>query len=165
MIFLGLGSNMGDRETNIISATAALAHCPGINIIRLSSLYETIPVGYRDQADFLNAVVEISTSLSPAELLEACLGVERDMGRIRTLHWGPRIIDIDLLLYDDVELATDNLVLPHPRMHERGFVLVPLAEISPAVVVSQGMTAMQLLAGGLDEGVVFYKRTTWEVNA
>lgn len=147
MICLGLGSNLGDRAANIGEAVAALAAWPGIKVTQVSSLYETAPVGLTEQPDFLNAVALVATSLAPAELLAACLAVEKAMGRVRLVRWGPRVIDIDVLLYNDVVLDTPELVLPHPRFHERFFVLVPLAEVAPSLPVYGGKTAIELLAG------------------
>jgi 2-amino-4-hydroxy-6-hydroxymethyldihydropteridine diphosphokinase len=158
MIFLGLGSNVGDREGNIRAAVARLSTWPGVNVTKVSSLYETTPVGYTDQADFLNMVVIVETSLPPTELLAACLAVEQALGRERKMRWGPRTIDIDVLLYNDVALATPVLTLPHPRLHERCFVVVPLAEVAPDTPVHAGKTAGELAAGCGDETVRHYKR-------
>jgi 2-amino-4-hydroxy-6-hydroxymethyldihydropteridine diphosphokinase len=159
VICLGLGSNVGDREANIRAAVAGLAAWPGIRVAQVSSLYETAPVGYTEQADFLNAVAGVATTLPPAELLAACLAVERSLGRERKLRWGPRTIDIDVLLYDDVALDTPALTLPHPRLHERCFVLVPLAEVAPDTPVRAGKTAGELAATLCGGGEVrFYKR-------
>ncbi len=130
--YLGLGSNLGDRLANLSTAVELLKAHPEVRIIRASSLYETAPVGYLDQPWFLNAVVECQTTLDPRELLEVCLEVERTMGRVRRIKWGPRNIDIDLLLYEDQTLSEDGLEVPHPRMTERLFVLLPLEELYPA---------------------------------
>lgn len=129
--YLGLGSNLGDREANIRSALAAIGRLDKCELIRSSSLYETDPVGIREQPDFLNAAAEIRTELTPEELLTALREVELATGREKTFKWGPRIIDIDILLYGDERLAGDNLEIPHPEMHKRAFVLTPLAEIAP----------------------------------
>ncbi len=147
MICLGLGSNIGDRAANLGEAVARLAAWPGIRVDRVSALYETAPVGLTDQPDFLNAVAVVATTLSPHELLSACLAVEKEMGRVRLVRWGPRVIDIDVLLYGGVALDTPELVLPHPRFHERCFVLVPLAEVAPDLPVYGGRTAAELAAG------------------
>lgn len=130
-VYLGLGSNLGDRRANLVRAMDLLRENSAIQITRASGLYETAPVGYVDQPWFFNAVVEGSTLLTARNLLEACLEVERRMGRVRNLRWGPRIIDIDILLYEDEVLSEDGLRIPHPRMSERLFVLVPLAELYP----------------------------------
>ncbi len=153
MICLGLGSNLGDRRGNIAGAVARLAAWPGITVEKVSSLYETAPVGYTDQPDFLNAAVCVTTTLTPQELLAACLAVERALGRERKVRWGPRTVDIDVLFYEDVVLATDELTLPHPRFHERCFVLAPLAELTGDMPVYGGKTAGEL-AAACDDGTV-----------
>jgi len=127
--FLGLGSNIGEREANIDRALAALSLLPGTLVTRVSGYYETDPVGYTEQAKFINAAAEVRTELSPNALLGACLGVEAAMGRERPFKNSPRIIDIDLLLYEGAEMDAPELTLPHPRMHERDFVLIPLKEL------------------------------------
>lgn len=160
MIVLGLGSNIGNREENIKAALAALDAHPAIEVVTVSSLYETAPVGFTEQPEFLNAVARINTSLQPVELLEACLTVEKQLGRVREVRWGPRTIDIDVLLFDELELSTEQLSLPHPRLHERCFVLVPLAEIAPNLVVYSGKTARECLAVCSDSGVRLYKKAS-----
>jgi 2-amino-4-hydroxy-6-hydroxymethyldihydropteridine diphosphokinase len=112
-----------------------LAARPGLHVERSSRVYETEPVGGPPQPEYLNAVVEVQTTLSPHDLLKACMDVEQRMGRVRVERWGPRIIDIDVLTYDGVEVDEPDLVVPHPRMHERAFVLVPLLELDPDPVL------------------------------
>jgi 2-amino-4-hydroxy-6-hydroxymethyldihydropteridine diphosphokinase len=129
--FLGLGSNLGDRRGHLAQALRKLGGDPAIAIVRGSSVYETKPVGVLDQPDFLNMVVQIKTSLPPLDLLAVCLGVETGVGRERLQRWGPRTIDLDILVYGGVTLNDKHLALPHPRIHERSFVLLPLAEIAP----------------------------------
>ncbi len=126
---LGIGTNIGDRGQNIENALECLSLVPNINIIRSSSVYETAPWGYTEQRSFYNTVIEIETSLSPQALLGVCLGIEAGMGRVREFKNGPRIIDIDVLVYEGVVSDTKELVLPHPRIGERDFVLVPLKEL------------------------------------
>lgn len=133
--YLGLGSNLGDRRWQLAEAVRRLAADPAIAIVRGSSVYETKPVGVTAQPDFLNLVVEIATGHPPPALLAACLGIEAGLGRERRERWGPRTIDIDVLAYEACVSHDDRLTLPHPRMHERGFVLVPLAEIAPDLLV------------------------------
>lgn len=128
---LGLGANLGDREDTLARAVASLNALPRTTVKRVSSLYETAPVGYTDQPDFLNAVAEVETELSAHALLGACLGIEAVLGRRRTFQNAPRVVDIDLLLYGTLRSEEPELVLPHPRMGERAFVLVPLAELFP----------------------------------
>jgi 2-amino-4-hydroxy-6-hydroxymethyldihydropteridine diphosphokinase len=131
-VYLGLGINLGEREQNLTIALARLQE--RLRLVAVSSLYETVPWGVADQPPFLNAAVAAETDLSPAELLVFIKGVEREMGRQPSGHWGPRLIDIDILLYGDLVLQTPDLVIPHPRLAERAFVLVPLAEIAPDAV-------------------------------
>jgi 2-amino-4-hydroxy-6-hydroxymethyldihydropteridine diphosphokinase len=127
--YLGLGSNLGNRSRNIYAALRRLQE--GIQLDRISSLYETQPVGYADQPWFLNLVCSGETNLSPEGLLQVAKRIERQMGRKESVRFGPRIIDIDILLYADLIVDTDRLEIPHPRLSERGFVLAPLNEIAP----------------------------------
>lgn len=129
--FVGFGTNMGDRNDNICAALESLNLIPNTQVISVSQIYETKPWGYLNQPNFLNGVAEVETSLSPSALLGALLGIEAAMGRIRTIKNGPRVIDLDLLMYDNIHLITDELVLPHPRMMERAFVLKPLIDLNP----------------------------------
>lgn len=129
--FLSIGTNIGERLDNLNSAVSGLSAVEQIKIINVSSVYETDAVGYEDQAAFLNIVVEIETSFAPVELLDFCLALELELGRVRLFKWGPRLIDIDILLYEDVKLDTEKLKIPHPYMKERAFVMIPLIEISP----------------------------------
>lgn len=127
--YLGLGSNVGDRLGNLQQAVDLLADADGVTVRRSSRVYETDPVGGPPQPDYLNAVIEIETQLSPRELLRTCMGVEVQLGRVRDERWGPRTIDVDVLTYGVERVAEPDLVVPHPRMHERGFVLIPLSEL------------------------------------
>jgi len=128
--YIGLGSNLGDREATVEAALAAL---PGV--IAVSRLRETAPVGVVDQPPFLNGVARLETELSPRELLDTLLAVERSLGRERRERWGPRTIDLDLLLYANEVVDEPGLTVPHPRLHERRFVLEPLAELDSSLVV------------------------------
>ncbi|MCA0405478.1 MAG: 2-amino-4-hydroxy-6-hydroxymethyldihydropteridine diphosphokinase [Proteobacteria bacterium] len=134
--FLALGSNMGDKVENLREALARLTHVPGVALLAASDVYRTPPWGKLDQDWFANAVVAVETSLSPEALLEAALGVERAMGRVRDVRWGPRLIDIDVLMHGDARRDEEHLRLPHPAMQERAFVLVPLAQIAPGLMLS-----------------------------
>lgn len=129
LAYVALGANLGDRERSLSEALRRMDETPGIRVERVSGLYETDPVGYTDQPNFLNMAAAVLTDLSPADLLRALLALELDMGRVRELRWGPRIIDLDLLLYEDVKMDSDELTLPHPRMGERAFVLAPLRDV------------------------------------
>jgi 2-amino-4-hydroxy-6-hydroxymethyldihydropteridine diphosphokinase len=135
--YLGLGSNLGDRLVNLREAVRLLAERPGIAVLRCSRVYETEAVG-PPQPAYLNAVVEVLTELEPRDLLGACLGVEEQMGRVRTERWGPRTIDLDVLTFGQRVVDEDGLSIPHPRMHERGFVLVPLRELDPDPMLPGG---------------------------
>ncbi len=130
--YIGIGSNVGDRKAVCWKAIELLAEAG--KVTKISSLYYTEPVGYVEQQDFINAVVSIETELSARELLEACHAIEDKLGRKRTLRWGPRTIDLDILLYGDLIMNDPDLVLPHPSMAARKFVLAPLAEIAPEAV-------------------------------
>lgn len=129
VIYLSLGSNLGDRLSNLQNAIVNLS--PKVQLVTQSSIYETEPWGYSDQPAFLNQVIKAETALDPIELLIFLKDVEVLMGRQETFRFGPRLIDIDILFYDDLILETTNLTIPHPRIGERAFVLVPLAEIAP----------------------------------
>lgn len=130
LAYLALGSNRGDRAGYLEAARRQLPEV-GVTILRSSSVHETKPYGLREQGDFLNQVLEVETALEPLALLEACQRVEREVGRTPSSRWGPREIDIDLLLYDDLQLATDRLTVPHPGLGERAFVMAPLSELAP----------------------------------
>ncbi|SDK68026.1 2-amino-4-hydroxy-6-hydroxymethyldihydropteridine diphosphokinase [Natronincola ferrireducens] len=143
-VYLGLGSNIGDKKQHIDQAIEMLKQHKSIIITKVSSYYETDPVGYTEQDTFLNAVVEIYTTLSPHHLLGYCNGIEEILKRKRIIRWGPRTIDVDLLLYEDFIAEDDKLTLPHPRMKERVFVMIPLYEIAPNVEIN-GMEIEQII--------------------
>jgi 2-amino-4-hydroxy-6-hydroxymethyldihydropteridine diphosphokinase len=128
-IFLGLGTNVGDRYANLQAALDALA--PKVRITARSPVYQTPPWGYTEQADFLNMVVSAETELKPRGLLKFIKKIEKQVGRTATFRWGPREIDIDILFYDHLSLNTSKLTIPHPRVHQRAFMLVPLADLAP----------------------------------
>ncbi|MFA5034764.1 MAG: 2-amino-4-hydroxy-6-hydroxymethyldihydropteridine diphosphokinase [Candidatus Margulisiibacteriota bacterium] len=134
MAYLGLGSNVGDREEYVEQACFLLEKNPYIQVTKRSANYETEPEGNSEQPKFINAAVEIRTKLAPQKLLDVCQEIEAALGRERELEWGPRTMDIDILLYDDMIVSDDNLQIPHPLMHERIFVLKPLREIAPRVI-------------------------------
>lgn len=145
-VYVGLGSNLGDREANLCQALKQLSSHPRIAVIRVSPWYETAPVGVTDQGWFLNAVAELTTSLDPRELLEEILRVEAALGRVRTRRWGPRAVDLDLLLYQDQKLEEPGLEVPHPRLEERVFVIKPLSDLAPDLRLPSGITAKERLA-------------------
>ena len=145
--FVGVGANLGDRERTIRTALERLGEREDVDVVAVSALRETDPVGYVDQPRFLNAAAELRTSLEPRALLEALLAVERELGRTRDgPRFGPRSIDLDLLLYDDVVLDEPGLTLPHPRLHERRFALEPLSELAPGLEVPGRGTVESLMA-------------------
>jgi 2-amino-4-hydroxy-6-hydroxymethyldihydropteridine diphosphokinase len=132
---IGLGSNMGDKCLNLHRSVRALAEADGTRVTALSRLYSSAAWGVTDQDSFVNACVAIETSLSAMDVLRLCQSIENDLGRVREVKWGPRIIDLDVLVFDDVEQGDSTLTLPHPFITERAFVLVPLHDIAPDVVV------------------------------
>jgi len=143
--FIALGANLGDRLATIQAAIGALAKLGKVNAI--SSIYETDPVGLTEQPSYLNAVLELETELTADDLLAALLNIEREHGRERTFRNAPRTLDLDLVLFGDDRRKSERLTLPHPRMHERAFVLVPLAEIAPDLVIAgPNATVTELLA-------------------
>jgi 2-amino-4-hydroxy-6-hydroxymethyldihydropteridine diphosphokinase len=153
-VYLALGSNVGDREKNLREATRRLKDA-AIRVLMVSSIYETEPVDYLDQAWFLNAVLAAQSDLAPRALLRTLQEIESRMGSRKAFAKGPRLIDLDILLYDDATVETPDLQIPHPRMLERNFVLVPLAEIAPALRhPSWPATAAELLARASDRSVV-----------
>src|ERR687898_2047127 len=134
--YIGLGANLGDREERLRAAVAALGATDGIDVVAVSAFRETDPVDYLDQPRFLNGAVAVETALAPRELLDALLAVERSLGRTRDgPRFGPRTIELDLLLYGEESFDEPGLTVPHPRLHERAFALEPLAELEPGLVV------------------------------
>lgn len=144
--FVALGANLGDPAATVAAAFEALASIPDSRLEASSSLYRTAPVGLRNQPDFINAVARLRTSLPAPELLDALFAIEARFGRRRSVPNAPRTLDLDLLLYGDTVLATQRLVLPHPRLHERAFVLAPLLEIAPDIAIPGHGKAAGLLA-------------------
>ena len=155
--FVALGSNLkGDLDcpaSQVIRGFQSIEKLPKTKLIKQSSLYQSAPFGYTDQPDFINAVAEISTQLSPESLLDALLNIEKEAGRERPFANAPRVLDLDLLLYDDLVLHSKKLTLPHPRMHERGFVLLPLAEIAPDLVIPNGGNVVKLALAHQNQGI------------
>jgi len=152
--YIALGANLDDPAAQVMAGCAALAGLPQTRLVGRSSLYRTAPVGYADQPDFINAVAAVDTGLTPRALLDALLAIEVEHGRVRKFANAPRTLDLDVLLYGDLELHEDGLTIPHPRMHERAFVLVPLAEMAPRLLVpGRGAVGELLRAVRADDAV------------
>jgi len=134
--YLSLGSNIGERQNHLERAVEILNQTENISVTGVSSFYETDPWGYEDQDAFLNIVVGLDTNLSPQQLLTKCQDIESELKRVRLIHWGPRTIDVDILTFEDYTSQSAELSVPHPRMTERGFVLVPLHELAPELIVN-----------------------------
>lgn len=144
--FIGLGANLGDPRQQLIEAVQCLTGLPDTRITGVSRLYGSAPVGPQDQPDYLNAVARLETGLTPHRLLAELQAIENSAGRIRERHWGPRTLDLDLLLYARDEIRTANLTVPHPEMVNRAFVIVPLLDIDPEAVLPNGLKAASLQA-------------------
>ncbi|NLL52592.1 MAG: 2-amino-4-hydroxy-6-hydroxymethyldihydropteridine diphosphokinase [Peptococcaceae bacterium] len=153
--YLSLGSNQGDKRKNLEMAIELLAKSLEIKILSVSSFYETEPWGNVEQDSFLNMALKIDTTLSPLKLLHRCLEIEGILGRKREMHWGPRIIDIDILIYQDVRVDSDELTIPHPYMEQREFVLAPLREIAPELILPSGQKVKELRGQGLVQKKTF----------
>ncbi|MEY3201632.1 MAG: hypothetical protein RIR70_1182, partial [Pseudomonadota bacterium] len=153
-VFIGLGANLGEPRQRVLLALEALAANPALRLMARSSLYASAPVGVIAQPDFINAVALIETSLGAESLLAALLEEERRAGRVRAERYGPRVLDIDILLFDDQLIESETLTVPHPRMHERSFVLQPLLEIAPEVVIPGKGPAAEWLARVTDQRCV-----------
>jgi 2-amino-4-hydroxy-6-hydroxymethyldihydropteridine diphosphokinase len=160
--FIGLGSNLGrardgvfeDSQMQLHLAVDTITQHPKTQLLGLSSFYRTPAVGPEGQPDYINAVAALETSLSPIELLDFLMSVERQQGRKRTLRWGPRTLDLDILLYDQIFEDSERLTIPHPRLHERAFALIPLADLDPELVIPNGKNISQLLANCSAQGIV-----------
>ena len=151
--YVALGSNLQDPEQQVLRAFEELNGLPQTRVVAKSALYRTAPVGYDNQPDFVNAAAEVSTELEPLALLRALLALETAHGRERPFPNAPRVLDLDLLFYDDLAMHDPELTLPHPRLHERGFVLFPLADIAPDLTVPGKGTVRALLEALPDQGV------------
>ena len=162
--YIGLGTNIGDREANLKDALNELKALPEIQIVSISSIYETDPVGYLDQGKFLNMVICINTTLSAQSLLTACMEIEQKLGRKREIRWGPRTIDLDILLYNQENIVTKNLIVPHPRMLERAFVVIPHVEIDKDIVLPNIEKPLREVMDDIPEngGVRIWKRKNGE---
>jgi len=153
VVFVGLGANLGDAREALESALRELDRLPHTRLVRRSSFYRSAPLGYADQPDFLNAVAQLETALPAERLLGELQAIEASHGRSRSFANAPRTLDLDLLLYSNTTLHTENLQLPHPRMHERAFVLQPLVEIAPDTVIPGRGAASRLLTACEDQSV------------
>jgi len=151
-VWVSLGGNLGDRKENLRRALAQMRG-EGLEVVRKSSLYESEPQGNEDQDKFYNAVAELVTDLEPLELLHLLQGIERKMGRERTIRWGPRVIDLDILLFGERVIRSDDLIVPHYAMSGRSFVLMPLAELEPGLPIPGAGEASQLLPLCPDLGI------------
>ena len=158
LAYIGFGSNIGDRLVHIQNAIQTLSKTEEITLQKISSLYKTDPVGYEAQAQFLNGVAAIHTTLSPLSLLHTLKDIETAIGRKHRIRWGPREIDLDILIYGDLCLRTEKLILPHPEMHLRSFVLVPLAEIAPDLVHPVFQESIQTLLNRFEDGKSVLKK-------
>lgn len=159
--FVGIGGNMDDPVAAFRKALKRLQLTSNVDVVAVSSLYRTRPVGYQQQADFTNAVAGIRTSLTPLDLLDTLLDIETQLGRTRDgVRFGPRVIDLDLLLYDDRQIQSTRLTIPHPRMHQRRFALEPLAEIAPHTVLP-GLGRVDDLLDGIDDDGVEKLQRDW----
>jgi len=152
-VYIALGSNMDSPHSQLDSALAALSQHPRIELVATSNRYQTPPIGPQ-QPDFINAAAQLSTDLSPLDLLDALQAIEQQQHRVRSIHWGPRTLDLDILLYDNFVIESERLTIPHPRMVERGFVLVPLADLDAQLALPSGETVAQLLANCSQQGIV-----------
>lgn len=147
--YVGLGANLGPREVTLLRAADLLAAADGVEVVAVSQLRETDPVGVVEQPPFLNGAIALDTSLSPRAVLELLLEIEEELGRVRGERWGPRTVDLDLLVYGDERVDEDGLHVPHPRLHERRFALEPLAELDPELEIP-GLGSVSALLDGLD---------------
>lgn len=160
-VYLSLGTNIGERENNLRLAVKMLHDTKNVEVLSISSIYETAPVGYVDQPAFLNIAVHIQTPLSALEMLDISQEIENELGRVREIRWGPRIIDLDILLFNNDNIEVENLIVPHPRMFERAFVLVPLLEIAKESLNEQLLLAKSTLDSMdlTNEGITKWKTT------
>ncbi|WP_106769518.1 2-amino-4-hydroxy-6-hydroxymethyldihydropteridine diphosphokinase [Paenibacillus faecalis] len=161
--YIALGANLGDREATLMEALEMLDLHPNITVVRCSSIYETEPFGYLEQPMFLNMTAVVETPLDPHSLLRVMQQIEQRLGRVRHIHWGPRTVDLDLLWMEGIQLDTPDLILPHPRMQERLFVLVPLADIIPKDEPSGLYTTVKTAIEKLDgkEGIQLWRTCNW----
>lgn len=158
--YVAIGSNMGNREDYLIKAVQKLNLHPSIGVVNFSSIYETDPIGYTDQAEFLNMVIKLNTDLSAFQLLHVLQNTETEFNRKREVKWGPRTLDLDILLYNHENIVAEHLIVPHPRMHERAFVLIPLYEINENISIPTLKKSLSTIIDQLSdkEGVRIWKQ-------
>ncbi|WP_299093018.1 2-amino-4-hydroxy-6-hydroxymethyldihydropteridine diphosphokinase [uncultured Metabacillus sp.] len=158
--YIALGSNMGNREKHLKKAIQTLHFHPSIIVENISSIYETDPIGFTDQDEFLNMVIKINTDLSALELLNVLQDIEKSHNRKREVKWGPRTLDLDILLYNHENIETEQLIVPHPRMHERAFVLIPLSELDKNIRIPSRKESLSTIIDQLQdkEGVRIWKQ-------
>ncbi|WP_419882639.1 2-amino-4-hydroxy-6-hydroxymethyldihydropteridine diphosphokinase [Peribacillus sp. B-H-3] len=166
IVYISIGSNMGNRKEIFADALRLLQNHSEIQVVDSSSLYETEPVGFLDQEDFLNAVIKAETSLKADELLVYCLQIEKELGRKRIIRWGPRTLDLDILLYNHENIETEDLIIPHPRILDRAFVIIPLLEIDPHITLPKMETPLRVILDNMQdkdkEGVRLWKQKNGE---
>jgi 2-amino-4-hydroxy-6-hydroxymethyldihydropteridine diphosphokinase len=161
-VYIGIGSNIQDRTGYLKGAMELLGESNWIEVINYSSIYETDPVGFTEQDPFLNMIVEITTSLSAPEVLEIIQGIEKSAGRKREIKWGPRTLDLDILLFNQQNIETEELIVPHPRMCDRAFVIIPLMELNKGLMI-QGKSIIEIYNGLKDrDGVQVWKQKSGE---
>lgn len=154
VVYIGLGSNLADPLDQLQRAALALSNLPDTTLTTLSSWYQSPPMGPQDQPDYLNGVAQLNTTLTPTQLLQALQAIEQDHQRVRERHWGPRTLDLDILLYGDQVIDLPELKIPHPGMYQRNFVLLPLAEINPQLQFPDGSILAMRLENCPSEGIV-----------
>lgn len=152
--YIALGANLGDPAATVDAAFKAISALPQTRLVACSALYRTAPVGITEQPEFINAAARVETALAPEALLDALLAIEQQFGRVRELRNGPRTLDLDVLLYDDLVLDTPRLTLPHPRLHLRAFVLYPLADVGPELRIPGRGTLAAWLPAVANQGIV-----------
>ncbi|MDO8331889.1 MAG: 2-amino-4-hydroxy-6-hydroxymethyldihydropteridine diphosphokinase [Fluviicoccus sp.] len=159
--FIGLGANLGQPREQLVYAVQAMASLPDTRLTHVSRLYGSPPIGPQDQPDYVNAVARLETALTPHRLLAELQAIENDAGRVRERHWGPRTLDLDLLLYADDEIRTVNLTVPHPEMVHRAFVIVPLLDIASDAVLPNGAKAASLQAATPGPDLLVLAESGW----
>ena len=157
-VYIGLGSNLedysGSPETQLDRAIESISQHPDINLMAVSPRYQTQAIGPGNQPDYINAVARLNTELLPLDLLDCLQQIEHQQGRVRTIRWGARTLDLDILLYNDQVIDSERLTVPHPRMHERAFVLAPLRDLDASIMLPNGESILSLLANCSDQGIV-----------